>query len=140
MENELNIEFIKNQNMDFAIILRREFQKEGIHFFTPDDSTQQLGYMKHPAGKKIVPHFHNPVERLVSVTQEALILKSGVLRVNFYTEDNKYYTDRILRAGDIILLRGGGHGFEVIEDVEIIEVKQGPYAGDADKTQFDPIC
>jgi mannose-6-phosphate isomerase-like protein (cupin superfamily) len=122
-----------------AIIISHRFSKPGIHFFTPDDLSQQLAYMRHPAGKEIPPHVHNPVAREVTFTQEVLFIKSGKLRVDFYDDDRTYLESRILEAGDTILLAAGGHGFEVLEEVEMIEVKQGPYAGDQDKTRFEAV-
>ncbi len=95
--------------------------------------------MQHPAGKIIEPHVHNPVQREVFYTQEVLFLKRGRLRVDFYDEDRTYLESRILEAGDTILLASGGHGFEALEEIEMIEVKQGPYAGDLDKTRFGGI-
>ena len=65
-----------------------------------------------------------------------LLIKKGSLRVDFYDGSRNYLESRILAAGDVILLAAGGHGFEVLEEVEMIEVKQGPYAGDNDKTRF----
>jgi hypothetical protein len=82
---------------------------------------------------------HNPVPREVHFTQEVLFLKRGKLRVDFYDEHQNYLESRILGAGDVILLATGGHGFEVLEEIEMIEVKQGPYAGDQDKTRFTGI-
>ena len=121
----------------YAIIIRSSYSKPGINFFTPDDYSQQLGYMKHPKGHVIDPHIHNEVTRSVYLTQEVLIIKKGKLRVDFY-DDNKYYLfSEILCDGDIILLSKGGHGFEVLEELEMIEVKQGPYSGDQDKSKFD---
>jgi mannose-6-phosphate isomerase-like protein (cupin superfamily) len=122
-----------------ALILRREFRADGIHFFTPDDFSQQLGYMNRPRGYVIPPHVHNPVERSVQYTKEVLFIRSGRVRVDFYDDDKNYLESRILAAGDVILLAFGGHGFEMLEASEMIEVKQGPYAGDADKTRFAPI-
>jgi hypothetical protein len=95
--------------------------------------------MRHPAGKEIEPHVHNPVPREVQYTQEVLFIKSGRLRVDFYDDDCNYLQSRFLEAGDTILLATGGHGFEVLEEVEMIEVKQGPYAGDQDKTRFEAV-
>ena len=43
----------------------------------------------------------------------------------------------ILRTGDVILLASGGHGFEVLEELEMYEIKQGPYIGEDDKTRFE---
>lgn len=120
-----------------AIILRTGFQREGIEFFTPDDFSQQLAYMKRPAGYQIQPHVHNPVAREVMFTKEVLFIKSGIVRVDFYSDEKQYYKSAVLNAGDVILLAYGGHGFEILQEAEIIEVKQGPYAGDADKTRFE---
>jgi hypothetical protein len=68
-----------------------------------------------------------------------LLLKRGKLRVDFYDQHQSYIDSRILYAGDIILLATGGHGFEVLEEIEMIEVKQGPFAGDRDKQRFAGI-
>lgn len=119
-----------------AIVIKANFKKDGIEFFTPDDYSQQLAYMKHPKGKIIDPHVHNIVKRQVHYTQEVLVIKSGKLRVDFYTREQQYLESCLLESGDVILLASGGHGFEVLEELEMFEIKQGPYAGDADKTRF----
>ena len=126
-----------------AIIIHSEFKKEGIEFFTPGDFSQQLGYMNRPKGYIIDPHVHNLVERKVTLTQEVLFIKSGTVRVDFYNDDKLYLESRVIKKGDVILLAAGGHGFEMLEDAEMIEVKQGPYCGNQDKTIFkqtiDPL-
>jgi len=134
---ESMIEHISHDGNMLAIIVRSGFSKPGISFFTPNELSQQLAYMQHPAGKKIQPHVHNPVPRQVHYTQEVLFIRRGILRVDFYDNAQNYLDSRTLQAGDTILLATGGHGFEIIEEVEMIEVKQGPYAGDSDKTRFD---
>jgi hypothetical protein len=123
----------------FAIILRTEFKQDGIHFFTPNSFSQQLGYMKRPEGYVIPPHVHNPVKREVSYTKEVLFIKSGKVRIDFFDEGQTYVFSRELHKGDVILLAFGGHGFKMLDDSEIIEVKQGPYAGESDKTRFDAL-
>jgi mannose-6-phosphate isomerase-like protein (cupin superfamily) len=133
------IEYIKSENELLAIVISHNFDKQGIHFFTADDLSQQLAFMRHPVGKIIEPHVHNPVLREVHYTQEVLFIKRGKLRVDFYDESQKYLKSRILGAGDVLLLATGGHGFEVLEEMEMFEVKQGPYAGDSDKTRFKGI-
>ncbi|WP_224982625.1 cupin domain-containing protein [Geomonas agri] len=130
------IERIENEGELLAIVLRRDYSYPGIKFFTPDDFSQQLAYMRHPAGKVIEPHVHNRVQREVHLTQEVLVLKRGRLRVDFFDQAARYLNSRILEAGDVILLAGGGHGFQALEEIEMIEVKQGPYAGESDKTRF----
>lgn len=133
------IERVDFGGVEFAIIVRSDFSEPGIHFFTPGDFSQQLGYMRHPAGHVIEPHIHNSVHRSVHFTREVLFLRRGRLRVDFYTDDGDYLESRELGAGDVILLAAGGHGFEVLEEIEMIEVKQGPYIGDADKTRIKGI-
>ena len=123
-----------------AMILRTAYRADGIKFFTPDEFSQQLAYMSRPAGYVIQPHVHNPVAREVQFTKEVLFIKSGRVRVDFYDDHQNYLESRVLNQGDVILLAFGGHGFEMLEASEIIEVKQGPYAGEVDKTRFAPIA
>jgi len=130
------IEKITTNGQLLAIIISHRYCEAGIHFLTPGEFSQQLAYMRHPAGKVIDPHLHNPVARTVHYTQEVLFIKRGRLRVDFYDDRQTYLETRILEAGDTILLASGGHGFEALEEIEVIEVKQGPYAGDNDKTRF----
>lgn len=122
-----------------AIIIRSNFEKDGIAFFTENEFSQQLGYMKRPKGYVIDPHRHNLVERKVTLTQEVLFIKKGKIRVDFYNDEQEYLESQILSAGDVILLAAGGHGFKMIEESEIIEVKQGPYCGEEDKVRFEPL-
>ena len=68
-----------------------------------------------------------------------MFIKSGELRVDFYSDEKQYLQSAILSSGDVILLASGGHGFEVLQEVEMFEVKQGPYAGDQDKTRFECV-
>lgn len=134
-----DIENVAHKNRVLAMILRINYRADGIHFFTPDEFSQQLAYMSRPEGYVIAPHVHNAVPREVQFTKEVLFIKSGKVRVDFYDDDQIYLESRILNQGDVILLAFGGHGFEMLEASEIIEVKQGPYAGEADKTRFKPI-
>lgn len=133
------IERIEHAGVELAMILRASFHREGIEFFTPDSHTLQLGYMNRSAGYMIPPHVHNPVAREVHYTKEVLFIRRGRLRVDFYDVECSYLESTILEAGDVVLLAFGGHGFEMLEPTEIIEVKQGPYAGGADKTRFDAV-
>lgn len=134
------IETIEHDGYVLAVILGAQFKANGIHFFTPNEFSQQLAYMNRPAGHVVQPHVHNPVKREVEYTKEVLFIRSGRLRMDLYDDQQKYLESRMLGAGDVVLLVRGGHGFEMLEDCEIIEVKQGPYAGDKDKTRFEMIA
>lgn len=133
------VEEIKKKDKLLAMIIRDDYSCEGVEFITPDEYSQQVAYMHHPTGKVIDAHVHNMVHRNVVLTQEVLFIKKGILRVDFYDEYEDYLESRDLHAGDIILLVSGGHGFSVLEEVEMIEVKQGPYAGNDDKKRFEGI-
>ncbi len=119
-----------------AIIIRSDYRKNGIEFFTPDNFSQQLAYMNRPSGYLIEPHIHNDLPREVHFTQEVLFVRKGKVKADFYSEEKVFVESRILNSGDVILLASGGHGFTMLEPTEMIEVKQGPYAGDKDKTRF----
>lgn len=134
------VEKIEDGGRLLAIIISHQFNKDGVHFFTPADFSQQLAYMHHQPGKIIEPHTHNAVNRQVSYTQEVLFIKRGRIRVDFFDEERKPLLSRTLEEGDTILLASGGHGFEVLEELEMIEVKQGPYMGEMDKTRFIPVA
>lgn len=134
-----NVETIKHGDAIVAIIIRHNHQKEGVEFFTPGEFSQQLAFMSHKAGKVIKAHTHTVAKRDIQFTQETLFIKKGKLKMNLYGKDNSHFESRVLEAGDIALLCSGGHGFEVLEDVDMVEVKQGPYIGDQDKTLFKGI-
>lgn len=133
------IENITNKKKILAIIIRSNYNQEGIKFFTPGEFSQQLGYMNRPKGYKITPHSHNKVKRRIETTDETLIIKSGKVRIDFFDDEKKYLKSKVLNKGDVILLVSGGHGFEMLEKSELIEVKQGPYVDDKDKTRFENI-
>ena len=136
--NNPQIETIVDGLEPIALILKADFEASGVHFFTPDNFPQQLAYMSHPKDKIISAHTHNLVSRQVLYTQEVLIVRKGSLEVCLYTSRKIFLTSIILGPGDLILLCGGGHSFRMLEDTSMIEIKQGPYPGENDKTRFEP--
>ena len=133
------VERIEFNKKELAIILRSQYKENGIHFFTSDDAPQQLAHMKRDKNYIIEPHVHHSVERKISLTQEVLLIKSGIVRVDFYSDKKIYIESRALYKGDVILLMTGGHGFKMLEDSEIIEIKQGPYVVGKDKERFATV-
>ena len=121
-----------------ALIVNGKYRKKkGISFFTPNESTQQFGYMKHKKNHIILPHLHKKRVTKISYTTEVIILLKGSLRIDFYADLKKYLFSKIINKNDIIMLVSGGHGFKVLKDVEMIEVKQGPYSLSKDKVKFE---
>ena len=134
------IEKVLHKKKLFALIVRKQFRKKsGINFFTDHSATQQFGYMKHKKNYLIKPHLHNERQSKIFLTSEVIILLKGILRVDFYDNKEKYLFSKKVYANDIIMLINGGHGFKVIKDIEIIEVKQGPYNLMEDKKKFNKI-
>ena len=134
------IEKITHKKKLFALIVRRKFRKKkGVNFFTSKEAIQQFGYMKHKRNHLIMPHQHNKRLTKILITTEVIILFKGILRVDFYNNKKKYLFSKKVYAGDIIMLVNGGHGFKVLKNVEMIEVKQGPYSLSADKTKFNKV-
>jgi hypothetical protein len=122
-----------------GVIIRADFQADGIVFATPNELPQQLGYMNRPAGYEIDPHVHVLKRYEVEFSSETLFIRKGKVRIDFYSEDKQFLSSEILTAGDVVLLCRGGHGFEMLEESEIIEVKQGPYESDNDKIRFTGV-
>jgi mannose-6-phosphate isomerase-like protein (cupin superfamily) len=130
---------IMKDSITLAVIIDATYNKEGVEFFTPGNYSQQLGYMQHGKGYSIPPHTHNIIPREVELTQEVLYIKKGKVRVDFYDNEQTYLESTIVQTGDVILLAAGGHGFEMLEKTEMIEIKQGPYLEEEDKIRFKPI-
>ena len=123
-----------------ALIVRGKYRnKKGITFFTPNESTQQFGYMKHNKKHIVRPHLHKKRLTKIYHTTEVILLMKGILRVDLYSQFKKYLFSKILKEKDIIMLVHGGHGFKVLKNVEILEIKQGPYNLIKDKIKFENI-
>ncbi|MCX5751389.1 MAG: hypothetical protein NT099_06960 [Candidatus Saganbacteria bacterium] len=133
-------EEIKYNGELIAIILRSNFTSKETVFFSAPEFSQQMGYIVYPKGGVIKAHAHKKVDRKVFLTQEVLFIKKGRLQVDFFTNNRKPFDTRELQAGDTIFLCSGGHGFRILEDAEMIEVKQGPYSGrESDKEIFEGV-
>jgi len=123
-----------------ALIVRSKYRnKKGITFFTPKHATQQFGYMKHKKKHIIKPHLHKKRLTKISYTTEVILILKGIIRVDFYSQFKKYLFSKILKKEDIIMLVHGGHGFKVLKDAEMLEIKQGPYNIIKDKIKFENI-
>mgnify|MGYP001266983050 CR=1 FL=1 len=134
------IEKIKYKKKLFALIVRGKYRgKKGISFFTDNKAIQQFGYMNHKTNHIIKPHLHRKQTRKLLHTSEVILILKGVLRVDFYNDKKIYLFSKILREKDIIMLVHGAHGFKVIKNVQMLEIKQGPYINKLDKVKFNEI-
>ena len=95
--------------------------------------------MKHKKNKVILPHLHNKVYRKLSTTTEVIYILDGSLRIDFYSKKKKYLFSKLIKKNSLLILVNGGHGFKVSSDIQMIEIKQGPYIQSKDKEKFLPI-
>ncbi len=134
---QVPFEIVNDGALKMAIVIRNNFHKDGLSFITDPSGTMQFGYLSHPAGHKIEPHIHKSFERKTYDTQEVLYIKSGHVRANFFSQEQVFLDTSVdLYKNDWIILMTAGHSFDVLEDSCIIEIKNGPYAGDDDKIKF----
>lgn len=118
-----------------AFIVKKN-SPSGKKFFSSDEDSLQVGIMNLKKWEQIIPHFHREFPREIKKTQEVLYIISGKVRVNFYV-DKKKVEESIVETGDLLVLLDGGHGFEFLEETNMVEIKQGPYFNsDVDKERF----
>ena len=128
-----------SERKTLAVIVRQQHAPPGISFVTKDESVHQVGILCWPKGHVIDAHVHNPLVRKIDSTQEVLFIRGGRVRLDLYDDEQIYVCSRELVTGDVVLLASGGHGLEMLVQSEIVEVKQGPYFGEQEKTCFAPI-
>lgn len=131
-----SLEYIKGKDDTLlAIIIRQGFSGEGVSFVTSPENFLQVGIFNHKEGSKIKPHLHKEIHRTINYTQEVLHLEYGKVEAEFY-QNGQVIKTYILFGGDTIVLLEGGHGFNILEDTKMIEVKQGPYLSQAEDKEL----
>ena len=134
------IDLIKYKKKLFAIIIKsRKIKRNGTNFISPKNFTHQVGFINRPEGYFIKPHTHKNFTRKINKTSEVLFVKSGIIRVDFYSNKKKYIFSKLLKKEDLIILNDGSHGFKVLRKCKLIEVKQGPFFRSWDKIKFKKI-
>jgi hypothetical protein len=131
----MTIETIQYNNVRYAEVIWGNVQVDHTTFFSPAESSFQFGLLAHKAGFVEPPHYHNPITRTIHDLQQMFVVQHGVVAVQLYTDDGNLLREVILRQGDAIVLIQGVHAIRVIEDMQCISVKQGPFLG----TELDKI-
>jgi len=132
----VGVDWIYAGDQALAIIVRREFEPVATQFITADEHLQQVGFVKYARGGSIVPHLHKPLERHIVGTPETLVIRSGQVEVSLYDDRQALVAQRVLDPGDVLVLMAGGHGFRILKDTVLLEIKQGPYTGLVEKERF----
>ena len=131
-----HVEHISAAGQPLAYIIRAAVAPHQTTFLTPPVFKQQVGFVVYPAGGVIARHVHVPLERRLVGTSEVIVVRSGRCELDVYDDNHVLVATRELRAGDVMLMVGGGHGFRILEDTVLLEVKQGPYTGIQEKELF----
>jgi hypothetical protein len=135
MSSEIKI--IKIENINFGFIVYKNFECNKTHFITKHELPLQFAFMNFKKGSEIKAHIHNKYSREIFETNEVLIIKKGSLKVNFFNSKRILLHTEVLNDGDLIFLQEGGHSFEILEDCEFFEIKNGPYFNpEIDKIKF----
>lgn len=130
------LESITWDGQPLCYIIHRERFPERTTFLTPPEFTLQVGYIVYEGGQEIPRHVHRRIERTIDRTAEVLVVRIGRCELDVYNDDRERVATREVREGDVIIFIGGGHGFRMVEDTVLLEVKQGPYAGTDEKIRF----
>ena len=124
------------QGRVLAVILRAGVSPAQTDFVTPPDENFQVGFIVYEANGVVQRHVHRPLARQIVGTSEVLVVRQGSCVVELFDDERRAVTSKELRVGDVILLLAGGHGFQMLEDTVLLEVKQGPYTGLDEKERF----
>jgi hypothetical protein len=127
--DEMTIETIQYNNVRYAEVIWGNVHVDHTTFFSPAESSFQFGLLAHKAGFVEPPHYHNPITRTIYDLQQMFVVQYGVVAVQLYTDDGNLLREVVLRQGDAIVLIQGVHAIRVIEDMQCISVKQGPFLG-----------
>lgn len=136
LENKLNpvgVEYYEAGKILQAIVVRSHAEVDGINFVTGQEASFQLGLMGRKSGYVVPHHVHSRQERLITDTQEFLLIRKGSCEVSLFDRESIVNHKIKLNAGDAILLIAGGHSICMLEDTHILEIKQGPYFSALDK-------
>lgn len=123
------IEIVEAGGTRYAEVIRADVSVKTTTFFSPADSSFQFGLLAHEAGFIEAPHYHRPFSRTIDDLQQMFVVQRGVMAVDLYGDDGTHIREIVLRAGDAIVLIHGVHAVRVIEDMQCISVKQGPFLG-----------
>jgi hypothetical protein len=129
-------ESILHEGKILCVIVRADPAPEKTTFYTPNDFTLQVGKIVYCAGDEIPRHAHRPVTRALDSTSEILVVQKGRMIIDVYTDAHDFLCSREMDTGDVVILVAGGHGFRLLEDTILLEVKQGPYSGIQEKERF----
>ena len=130
------VEIIESDGKELCYIIRAELAPDRTTFVTPPHFKQQVGFVVYPAEGEVQRHMHLPLKRHLVGTSEVLMVRKGRCIVDVYNDTREIVSSHEVQTGDLVLMVGGGHGFRMLEDTLLLEVKQGPYLECEEKERF----
>jgi len=130
------VRVVRNGDQTLAIFIRKGLPVEGARFVTSQHDALQLGFFDRLAGYKVPAHRHRDFPSQQKTGAEFLYVESGEAKVTVFDDAWQVMAEETVHAGDAILLLGGGHQMEMLAPTRFLEVKQGPYPGDANAKIF----
>jgi cupin fold WbuC family metalloprotein len=127
---------IEHHGRLFGLIISHDNIPPGVEFYTSKEDPLQVGKITHKKGIKIRPHIHKKNKRIIESVHEVLYIQRGKIKALFYDERGAKIEECPLCEGDTVVLMEGGHGFEILEDCQILEIKQGPYVDKAEDKEY----
>jgi uncharacterized protein with PhoU and TrkA domain len=131
-----NLEIITANGQTLCYVIRQNIRPEKTTFITPPEDKQQVGFIVYPKDSVIARHIHKPLERHIIGMAEVLVVRTGHCQIEIYDGNKNFVASRDLYQSDVVLMVGGGHGFRILEDTVLLEIKQGPFLGADDKELF----
>ena len=123
-------ESIQYNGITYAEVIWSHATVPITRFFSPAESSFQFGVLAHGAGFTEPAHYHKEIKREISDLQQMFVVQRGILVVELYTNSGELFREVELRTGDAIVLVHGIHAIRVVEDMQCVSVKQGPFLGD----------
>jgi hypothetical protein len=124
------VETIEHDGVLYAELIRADVRAERTTFFSPSESSFQFGLLAHEAGYVEAPHYHKTQVREISDLQQMFVVQRGVVDVQLFTDELVLHREVRMHPGDAIVLVHGVHAIKVVEDMQCLSVKQGPFLGD----------
>ena len=123
------LEVVTYGGVRYAEIIWADTSVESTTFFSPAESSFQFGLLAHKAGFTEPPHYHREFERTIRDLQQMFVVQRGIVAVQLFADDGRMLREVELKQGDAIVLIHGTHAIRVVEDMQCISVKQGPFLG-----------
>jgi anti-sigma factor ChrR (cupin superfamily) len=134
----IRFEVVELDGVRYAEVIWAGSTTPKTRFCSPDDNSLQFGLLAHEAGFIEPAHYHKSVERKITNLTQMFVVQKGKIAIDFFTPQGKRFREVVVGVGDAVLLIDGAHSIRVLEDMQCVSVKQGPFLGvEYDKVEIE---